>query len=175
MSKSKSRSPEGSARWKGWALNLLLIVLVFGAVQWWKARPLASGAAPPLAGLAVDGRAIDLSEMRGEPVMVHFWASWCPVCKAMNGTVASIARDHRVVTVAMQSGAAAEIRRFLADAGIDLSVVPDPDGRIAGRWGVPGVPATFVVDGAGEISSSTIGFSTEPGLRARLWAAGDRD
>jgi len=49
--------------------------------------------------------------------------------------------------------------------------VPDPDGEIARRWGVAGVPASFVIDPEGRIASSTVGLSTEPGLRLRLWAA----
>lgn len=175
MTGAESRMPAKSGRLKGWLVNIALVVTIFAAVQWWNARPLASGPAPPLAGVALDGQALDIAEMGGAPVMVHFWASWCPACKAMDGSVESIARKHRVVTVAMQSGDPGEIRQFLAREGLDFTVIPDPYGRIAGAWGVAGVPATFVIDGGGNISSSTIGFSTEPGLRARLWAAAGSD
>ncbi|MFZ0790741.1 MAG: redoxin domain-containing protein [Chromatiaceae bacterium] len=155
----------------GWLVNIVLVLMIFAGVQWWKARPLASGEAPPLAGETLDGSSLDLARYRGRPVLVHFWASWCPVCKAMDGTIDSIAADHRVITVAMQSGGTAEIGRFMADSDLSFTVIPDPDGRIASLWGVPGVPASFVLDPAGRIAFSTIGISTEPGLRARLWAA----
>ena len=158
-------------RFRGWLVNIVLILVIFAGVQWWKARPLASGEAPSLAGETLDGTSLDLASYRGMPVLVHFWASWCPVCKAMDGAIDSIAADHRVITVAMQSGGTAEIGRFMADADLSFTVIPDPDGRIASLWGVPGVPASFVLDAAGRIAYSTIGISTEPGLRARLWGA----
>jgi len=156
---------------RGWVLNLILIALAFGAVQWWRTRPLASGPAPPLAGVTLAGRTFDLRTERAEPVLVHFWATWCPVCRMMEGTIDGIANDHRAITVALQSGTPQEIEHFMRKAGLDFPVIADPDGRIASRWGVSGVPATFVVDAAGQIRDATVGLSTGPGLRARLWLA----
>ncbi len=157
------------SRWRGWLLNLVLVLLVFGAVQWWKARPLARGESPPLAGVTLEGRPFDLGDLRGQPVLVHFWATWCPVCRVMDGAIDGIAEDHRVITVALQSGPSHDIQRFMREAGLAFPVIADPEGRIASRWGVSGVPATFFVDAAGQIRDATVGVSTGPGLRARLW------
>ena len=154
-----------------WVLNLALILTVFLGVQWWQARPLASGAAPPLSGLTLNGQAMNLASLRGTPVLVHFWATWCPACKLVNGAIDAIAKDHRVMTVAMQSGDSTEVRRFMAQANLGFPVVTDEDGALADRWGVRGVPASFVLDADGQIAYATTGVSTETGLRARLWAA----
>jgi thiol-disulfide isomerase/thioredoxin len=158
-------------RWLRWLVNIALILAIFAAVHWWRARPLASGEAPPLAGIGIDGTGLALSHHRGEPVLVHFWASWCPVCKAMDGSIDAIADDHPVITVAMQSGGASELGGFLQGSGLGFPVLPDPSGQLASQWGVPAVPATFVLDAEGRIAYATVGFSTEAGLRARLWAA----
>ncbi|WP_245232504.1 protein disulfide oxidoreductase [Thiorhodococcus minor] len=168
-------SRPAKSRWRGWAVNILLIALVFGGVQWWKARPLAHGQAPALAGMDLAGQRLDLRDYRGEPVLVHFWASWCPVCRLVDGAVASIAEDHPVITVALQSGGPPEIRAFLREAGLDLPVIPDAYGEVSSRWGVAGVPATFVIDGDGQIRYATVGASTGPGLRLRLWMANRAD
>jgi thiol-disulfide isomerase/thioredoxin len=154
-----------------WVLNLVLIVAAFGAVAWWKTRPLASGPAPPLAGVTLSGHAFDLGTARAEPILVYFWATWCPVCRMMDGTIDALAKDQRVITVALHSGTAPEIARYIQEAGLAFPVLADPEGRIASRWGVSGVPATFVVDTAGQIRAATVGLSTGPGLRARLWLA----
>ena len=159
-------------RLRGWIINLLLILLVFGGIQWWKGRPMASGAAPPLRGVTLDGQPLDLADLRDRPLLVHFWATWCPVCRLGNGAIDAIARDHQVVSVALQSGDATEIRNYMAAEGLGFTVVPDETGALASQWGVPGVPATFVLDPAGRIAYSTPGLSSEWGLRARLWAAG---
>ena len=164
--------PPTRRRLRDWAVDLALILAIFLGVQWWQARPFASGEAPPLAGPGPDGAPIDLAALRGRPVLVHFWATWCPICKLTIGGVDAIARDHPVLTVAMQSGDAAEVRAYMAAAGLSFPVVIDADGRIAARWGVRGVPANFVLDAAGRIDFATPGATTETGLRARLWAAG---
>jgi thiol-disulfide isomerase/thioredoxin len=168
-------NPAPARSYRSWLINILLILAVFLGVQWWKARPLASGPAPALAGTFLDGQPFDLEQLRAggdaEPVLVHFWATWCPICRMGQGGIDAIARDHIVVTVAMQSGDAQEIRAYLAKQGVGFPVLPDPDGALSSAWGVPAVPASFVVDAAGRIRFATVGYTTEAGLRARLWAA----
>ncbi|NVZ07912.1 protein disulfide oxidoreductase [Allochromatium humboldtianum] len=169
-------APTTRQRWRrrlgGWLVNLVLIVAIVVGVQWWKGRTLVTGEAPPLVGRTVDGTSIDLADWRGRPVLVHFWATWCPVCRITDGTIDAIANDHAVVTVALQSGTEDEIRAYMREAGQDFRVVLDPDGRLARTWGVAGVPTSFVIDGDGRIRSSIVGVSTGLGLRLRLWLAG---
>ncbi|NEX19025.1 protein disulfide oxidoreductase [Thiorhodococcus mannitoliphagus] len=168
---AKPSSKPPVSRWRGWAFNVALIVLIFGGVQWWKARPLASGEAPLLAGVTIEGTPLDLRDYRGQTVMVHFWASWCPVCRVMDGAVEAISKDHPVISVALQSGGPGELRDFMHTSGLSFPVLPDANGEISSRWGVAGVPTTFVVDAAGQIRQATVGASSGPGLRARLWMA----
>ncbi|NCC93464.1 MAG: protein disulfide oxidoreductase, partial [Opitutae bacterium] len=123
----------------------------------------------------LDGQPFNLAALQGESVLVHFWADWCPLCKLMDGAISALAQDHVVVTVAMQSGEPAELRDLMRESGRDYRVIADPRGEIAARWGVPAVPATFVLDSAGRIRASTVGASTETGLRLRLWHAGQLD
>jgi thiol-disulfide isomerase/thioredoxin len=162
-------------RYRSWLINLALILVVFIGVQWWKARPLASGPAPALAGRLLDGQPFDLKVLRdsggGRPVLVHFWATWCPVCRLGQDGIDAIARDHATVSVALQSGDDRDIWGFMGKEGLSFPVLPDPYGEAASAWGVVGVPASFVVDATGRIRFATVGYTTEAGLRARLWAA----
>ncbi|WPL12786.1 MULTISPECIES: protein disulfide oxidoreductase [Thiorhodovibrio] len=166
---------KASPRWRRWAIDLAVVVAIVLAVQWWQARSLASGMAPPLAGVDANGDWLDVAALRGEPVLVHFWGTWCPVCRLMDGTVARIAEDHAVVSVALQSGSAPEVRAYLEEHALELPAVLDPDGRLARDWGVSGVPANFVLDAEGRIRFATRGASSGPGLRVRLWLAGLSD
>lgn len=104
-------------------------------------------------------------------MLVHFWASWCPVCRLEQDSIASIAGDRQVITVATTSGTAEEVAAYLAGEGLSMPVLLDEDGEIARRWGVSGVPATFIVNMAGDITHAGMGYSSEPGLRLRLWLA----
>ena len=166
----KTAKPRRSLR--RWALNLALILAAFAAIHWWQTRPLASGSAPSLNGRSVSGEPLDLRGFRGRSVLVHFWAEWCPVCRAEQGAIQSIADDFPVITVAMQSGDGAAVREFMEQEALSFSAIADPRGEIAGDWGVTVVPTSFVIDPEGVIRYNEVGFTTEPGLRARLWAAG---
>lgn len=165
-----AETPARRRPWR-WLLDLTLVLIVLLGLQWWKARPLASGEAPPLSGTNLQGQALDLATYRGQPLLVHFWATWCPVCRLGDRSIDAIARDHRVITVALQSGEPAEILQFMATEGLSFDVIPDESGALSSEWGVSGVPATFILDSEGRIAHSTVGFSTEWGLRARLWSA----
>jgi thiol-disulfide isomerase/thioredoxin len=103
---------------------------------------------------------------------VYFWADWCPICKAQEGSVDAVQRDWPVLTVAMQSGNAAAVANFLHRRGLAWPTVIDADGAIARRFGVRGVPTLVVVGPDGEMRSVMVGYTTEAGMRLRLWWAG---
>ena len=159
-------------RWRKRALEALVILAVIFGAQYWQTRGLPAGAAPVLAGTLLDGRPASLDDALkaagGKPVLVAFWATWCPVCKAEDGNIESIARDHAVLSVAMQSE---DVARHMRTRGLSFPTIDDPEGMIASAWKVNGVPAHFVIDGAGKVRFRTIGYATEWGLRARLWWA----
>jgi thiol-disulfide isomerase/thioredoxin len=151
---------------------LVLLALMF-VVHLWQTRDLAQGAAPELTGKLLDGSRFDLAAMRGRPVLVHFWATWCPVCRLQEESIEAIAQDHPVVTVAIQSGGGGDVAAKMSEEGLSFPVLVDDMGILASRWGVSGVPTSFVVDGAGRIAFVEIGYTSGPGLRARLALAGD--
>lgn len=161
------------SRWKRWALEFLLVVAVFAGVGYWRAADLPAGPAPLLAGQLADGRAADLAEVvkaaGGRPVLVSFWATWCPICKAEEGNIDAVARDWPVLTVAMQSGERMTVAKHLHERGLRFPALIDASGSLAGEWKVRGVPTHFIVDGRGVIRYQSVGYATEWGLRARLW------
>ena len=155
-------------RWLRWTRDIAFFLVVFAAIQWWQSRDLVAGAAPPLLGHLVDGAPFQLDPARG-PFLVHFWATWCPICRLEQDSIASIAADRPVITVATTSGDSGELADYLAEHGLQMPVLMDEDGTIARAWGVSGVPSTFVIDTAGRIRHAGTGYSTELGLRLRLW------
>ena len=156
-------------------LEALLVVGIVAAVQLWQSRGLADGVAPALAGTLSDGRAASLAEALeaagGRPVLVVFWATWCPVCKAEEGNIDAVAGDWPTLTVAMQSEGAAAVGKHLKARGLGFGAIVDDEGRHAADWKVRGVPTHFIVDSAGNIRFRLVGYTTELGLRARLWWA----
>lgn len=156
------------------ALEVALIVAVILGAQYWQTRGLPEGVAPPLAGVLTDGSVVIVGAgetANSAATLVAFWTTWCPVCSAEEDNIVSVAKDYRVISVAMQSGEAATVMKHLKEREIDLPALIDADGRHAMNWGVRGVPTHFVVDAAGNIRFRVVGYATTWGLKARLWWA----
>ena len=151
----------------------LVVLLVFVvALEAFLTRDAVSGKAPPFDGVTLSGEPFNLSSLQGKPAVVHFWATWCPVCRLEHGMIDSLAKDHPVITVAMQSGEAEEVLAVLGKEEVNYPVVNDPQGTIARLYGVSGVPASFVLDANGQVRFVTRGYTSGWGVRVRLWLAG---
>jgi len=160
-------------KWRGYALNVLVIVTLMVGIRAWQQRDMASCTAPALHGVTLAGQPYALSTHPGKPVLVYFWATWCPICRAEQDSISAIAKNHaNVVTVAMQSGGTDEVSRHMHEQGLDFPVVNDPDGRLSSAWGVHAVPASFIISPDGRIRFVEVGYTTGIGLRLRLWLAG---
>ncbi|HKJ09808.1 MAG TPA: protein disulfide oxidoreductase [Gammaproteobacteria bacterium] len=157
-------------RWR-WVLELAVILAVVVGIQAYRQRDTASGMAPPLTGRLLSGQRVSLAALHGRPVLVHFWATWCPVCRLEQGSIAAIARDHAVLTVAFQDGSAERVRAYMRREGLNYPVLADPDGVLASRYGVRAVPTSFIVGPRGRIRFVEVGYTSEAGLRLRLWLA----
>ena len=83
----------------------------------------------------------------------------------------SIAKTYPVVTVAMQSGSDREVQDHVTENNLRFPVINDQSGELSRRFGVSVVPTTFIVNRSGDISFVEVGYTSETGLRARLWLA----
>jgi thioredoxin 1 len=79
-----------------------------------------------------------------EPVLVDFWATWCPPCRAMNPTIEALARDFKVCKVNV-----------------------DTNQELAGHYGISSIPALLIFKG-GQIAARHVGVTPEATLRAEL-------
>lgn len=156
-----------------------MVLGVFVAVQTWQTRDVPAGQAPDLALtlLNPDGStsATTLAAWSaahpGQPVALHVWAEWCPICRAEEGTVSALAQDHPVLTVAMQSGPPAAVARVLRQRQLQWVTAVDARSEAARALGFKAVPAFVVIDAQGQLRGASVGYTTGLGMRARLWWA----
>jgi len=149
-------------------LFLLLAVALGWAIDAWRSQSLPAGSAPKLIATSVQGEKIDLQALsQDQPVILYFWAIWCPVCSAVTPSIDFMADYYPVVSVALSSGDDQRIRQYLRAKEYEVSVVNDPKGAISRDWTVSVTPTIFIID-KGEIRSVTTGFTSPFGIWLRL-------
>ena len=163
-------------RWRRWAGEALLFIAIVVAVQIWQTRDAPRGPAPEFAGRLVDGQPFDLVAWRaahgGRPLLLYFWAEWCPICKTTAGNVTNISADWPVTSIAIQSGTAEQVAGVMATRGYRWPTLADPAAEVLRQFGLAGTPAFVIIDAAGAVRFVSLGYTSEPGLRLRLWWAG---
>lgn len=158
-------------RWFRIVIEVLLVILILFAVRAWTQRDMISGPAPEFSGELLNGGVYALLTDRRRPLLIHFWASWCPICELEQKSIQSIHNDHAVITIAMASGEAEEVKAYMRKEKLQFPVINDPDGVLARRFGASAVPSSFIIDENNNIVFRETGFTTETGLRLRLWLA----
>lgn len=127
--------------------------------------PLVGHRAPNFALRTLDGsRLVRLSELRGQVVVVNFWASWCAACREEHPNLLAAwarYRDQGVVMLGIDyQDSASAARAFMREMGGGWPILVDPGSRVALDYGVYGVPETFFIDRGGIVDLKRIGPSS---------------
>jgi thiol-disulfide isomerase/thioredoxin len=114
-----------------------------------------------------------IAELRGQAVMLNFWATWCEPCRAEMPALEALVARHRgdalvVLTVNFRESEAT-IRRFLEQQPVALPILLDPTGHTTKAW-TPGVfPSTVLIDRQGRPRRTVVGEFDWSGSEARAW------
>lgn len=141
----------------------LVVVLASGFGRDPKALPnVMEGREAPAFSLSdMDGQAVSLAGLRGRPVVINFWASWCTPCAYEHPELLAAAQRWEPKGVAFYGvvyGDTEEAARsFLKRRGSAYPNLLDLDQRVAIDYGVAGVPETYVIDGQGRIARKFVG------------------
>lgn len=158
-------------RLKSLLINVLILLAVYFAVQLYQTRTTASGQAPELQGMLLDGQYFTSLAQLEKPALVHFWATWCKICQFEHSSLNDITQDHAVIAVASQSGDLSTVKHFAEKNHINYPTIVDVHGIHTKNWGIQGFPTSFIIDKNNQIRFTEVGLTSELGLRFRLWLA----
>ncbi len=144
-------------------LILLVIPILSSCTKESPLKPPVEGeAAPDFTLKDLAGKELRLADLQGRVVMLNFWATWCPPCREeipsmvrLNNIMAG--KQFQMVTVSIDEGGKEKVAGFLTRLGATLPVLLDTDKKIGKRYGLTGVPETFIIDKKGVILKKIIG------------------
>lgn len=143
---------------------------------------LSGDKAPGFALVDLDGKTWSLEELRGTPLLINFWSTWCLPCKQEHPMLLGLAEQYpdvqflgviyqdepRKVSIQMSRFPYGELMQSLARAGVAYPNLVDPNGRAAIEYGIGGVPESFFVDRSGMVVHKQIGPLSAPVAREHL-------
>ncbi len=139
---------------------LVFLALSFGKDPRAIDSPLIGKPAPAFALRDLDGQPLSLADLRGQPAVLNFWATWCQPCIVEHPVLMTAAREYagrvRFVGIVYQDEPEL-IRRFQVERGAWGPALVDPDGSVAIAYGVYGAPETFFLDSTGTVRRKVTG------------------
>ena len=150
---------------------IVALTLVFAACTGSGTSSAAVGKpAPAVSAKDLNGQTVNVNTLRGSPVLLNFWASWCVPCKGEFPVLQKGLSDHpdlKVVGVVFNDSASSA-RRFMTDEHATWPSLTDPGAKIASAYHVaqkPGIPVSVLIDKDGVVRGTHLGpFSNQAEL-----------
>ena len=147
-------------------VTTLVIVFVLSLVINYIRKPVINENIYSYALTDTKNNKIDFKRYKGKPLVVHFWATWCPVCKLEAINIEQLSKKYNVITVAVNSGT--NIDTFMKEHTLSYKVINDKHGELAKTFNIEAYPTTLIYNKKGELKFTEVGYSTTLGLKARL-------
>ncbi len=143
-----------------------------GAETTLEAAPIKGYPAPEITLETTDGQTLNLSDFKGKPVLINFWATWCPPCRAEMPDFQAVYRelgdDVIIFSVNAASQDNGDVNAFMEEFGITFPVLLDKTGLAGVTYNVRGLPTTIFVDRNGVINEVFTGGLNKAYLEAKL-------
>ena len=163
-------------------IPLILLALVLVAILWRSPAPAAGtvgSVAPDFSLVDLDGAPIRMADLRGRPVIVNFWASWCGPCveefPLLKAAFERHAADGLAIVGIVYQDRTAAARDFMASNGGTWPAAMDPGGIVATAYNILGPPETFFIGADGTIAARQLGQFSAESLERHLAAIIDEE
>ena len=137
------------------------VIAVTAGVPAFAAPPALNSIAPDFALKAVDGRNVRLSEYRGEPVILHFWASWCGPCRESVAALDALALSSGAPVLGVNLDGADRSAAVADSLHLKSPTLVDTQQSVARTYDVTKLPLTLLLDAEGHVRASWSGVPAD--------------
>ena len=119
----------------------------------------------------LDGKKVRLSDHEGQIVLLNFWATWCPPCRAEMPSMENLnekmkGKDFKILAVSIDTSSSERVSDFIERKGYTFDILYDPGQTVARNYLVMGIPTTYIIDKKGIIVEKSVG--------AEMWDTEER-
>lgn len=120
--------------------------------------------------VTLNGQKVSDILKNGKPTILHFWGSWCPICRHELSTIEDLSKqdDINLITIAVNSGTDDQLKEWMKSRGVDFIVINDMSGILASKAGVNVFPSTLYYDSKRVLKFADSGYTTYAGFSARI-------
>ncbi len=110
----------------------------------------------------ISGNAVSLSSFKGKPVLLNFWATWCPYCRKERAHLNALYKEYQdkglIILSVSTDQSAAKVKEYLKQTPAEFIVLSDSSGVAASLYSVGGLPTSYLINRDGIIKNRFIGF-----------------
>ena len=140
--------------------SILIITIVLNAYSYYRSQ-----------NLNTEKLSLQNISLNDKPIMIHFWSTWCPVCKIEAPNIQRVSKDYNVLTIASQSGSNKDIIKYLKENNVDFKFINDFDNSYSEQFNITVFPTTLIYDKDKNLIFSEVGYTSTLGLYLRMWWA----
>ena len=161
-------------KWISWLMLFLLLAMAISQLQ--RGGPILDRVAPTIQAPLLHGGSFDLEQHRGKIVILDFWATWCPPCKATLPALSKVYQEYKddpsiqIFTVNSENITSQRLKKFLKARDLTFPVITDPRQNINNLYNIKALPTMVVINGEGVVKYTKIGTSTRhtPSIIAQI-------
>jgi len=148
---------------------IVTLVIISNAISYYKSTDLNKDSLNIKSLTLIDGSTYTIPTNKA--ILIHFWGTWCPICKLEASNIDAISKDYEVVTIAVDSKDNDNIKKYLKDNNVNYKVHNDTESKIASKYNIAVYPTSFIYNKNGKLVFTEVGYTSTFGLKLRMWWA----